>query len=95
MTAKEPRPGSYLKFNPSSQPTLQAPGQLLVPLAIAPPEVMGFQQQPGNVDAAEQEVVDRVADKLQAFYDGLPEDEQSVVTALMGQAAAHGWSRSD
>jgi hypothetical protein len=97
MTAKEPRPGSYLRFNPISQPTpvLQGPGQLFIPVSGVPAEVTGFQEPLGGQDPAEQELVDRVAGKLQAFYDGLPEDEQPVIDSIMSQAAAYAWSQSD
>ena len=71
------------------------PGQLIFPVIGVPADVVGFSsEQVDTPDPSEQGLVDRVAQKLQALYDGLPAEEQPVMEMIMSQAAAYAWSQS-
>ena len=74
--------------------TKVGPGQLIFPVIGAPPEVVGFDQPVDTPDPAEQGLVDRVADKLQSLYEGLPDDKRPLLEAILSQAAAYAWSQS-
>jgi hypothetical protein len=60
---------------------------MAVPITGPQQDVQGFQMPAGG--SPTQEKADSLATKFQGFYDSLSPDEQLIIAALLGQAAAY------
>ena len=77
-----PGPNNPLKFPVRVGDTL-----LTVPITGPQEDVQGFQMPAGVLPTQGQ--VDQLATKFQSFYELLPTQEQSIMAALLAQAAAY------